>query len=117
MSNISRRSILGYTGTAAAGAVLTTAASTPAAQAKETTVEQATVSGTAFQLNLPFKATSYDGATGRELDISFTLGVTEADGNYVITHSEVAAALSALAQSHGWPALTFYGTPVPAPLT
>jgi hypothetical protein len=121
MSSISRRSLLGYTGTAAAGTILTTAGS---AQAADTDAKQATVqagaSGVTFAGGTEFTATAQmagsDG-TWEEETISFRIrGVSDVSSAHEITPLDIANALSALAQSRGWPALTFYGSPAPAPL-
>jgi len=116
MSSVSRRSVLGYTGTAAAGAVLPTvvAGSAQAAEAKsEAQADQAGATGVVFPNGTLFKAVVHRGSEDDEIALSFTLGAGESSG---VTPAEVANLLSTYVQSKGWPALTFYGTPAVQPL-
>ncbi|MCL6734484.1 hypothetical protein [Streptomyces neyagawaensis] len=131
MSSLSRRTLLGYTGTAAAG----TAAAGPAlfaggparaaengsadenptpVQAQAQAQENATADfpeGTKFSgyVRMP-------GTEMTELTVSFTVSTTEAPAAQRISALEVANALNELAATRGWPPITFYGTPAPAPL-
>lgn len=132
MAEISRRSLIGYTGTAAAGAVLAAggtahaqdaeAAGTQPARAGAQDADTAKAAGALdASANLPgnttFSGTYHDPATGAELDLSFTVSVVDYDTpNRLITPLQVATALNSLAEAHGWPALTFYYTPAPVPL-
>ncbi|MFC3577060.1 hypothetical protein ACFOZ0_28030 [Streptomyces yaanensis] len=108
---MSRRSLLGYSGTAAAGAVLGTAGS---AQAGE--VEAAGAPTVEFPLGTQFSGSSRigDADSGGYMAITFTF---EPDGTIpaenAITATEVANALSEFAVSRGWPPITFSGRPAP----
>ncbi|WP_327136641.1 twin-arginine translocation signal domain-containing protein [Streptomyces sp. NBC_01340] len=112
MSSISRRSLLGYSGTAAAGAVLTTGGAAQAAEA-----DAPTAAAVHFPNGTEFKGSAF--TPGREGGIAFTFSVEAietAPESYRISSLEVANALNELATSRGWPPITFYGTPAPAPL-
>lgn len=128
MSEMSRRSLLGYTGTAAAGAVFATAGTAEAAgrdeaaTATKATQASASESATAsveFMDGTEFRADHSMAETDLMMEMSFKVRVDKPNGYpsaQDITPLEVAQALSVLAQSKGWPPLTFYGTPPPAPL-
>src|SRR5882757_8644928 len=85
VSSISRRSVLGYTGTAAAGAVLSTAGPAQAAEAKTNTgaetgatAEQASATDVEFQELLGFtSSTRLNDDSISWLNLSFTLGIGE----------------------------------------
>ncbi|MGW1667966.1 hypothetical protein [Streptomyces sp. NPDC002324] len=51
-----------------------------------------------------------------ELTVTFSVATTEAPAAQRISALEVADALNELAAARGWPPVTFYGTPAPAPL-
>ncbi|WP_318205456.1 hypothetical protein [Streptomyces sp. SCL15-4] len=116
MSAISRRSLIGYTGTTAAGAVIAGTASASPAQAAQT--ESASTAA-----DFP-EGTLFGGRVGRstnsdtpaDLEIKFSVTNSETPAGYVVTPQEIADALNELIASRGWPAITFYGTPAPAPL-
>ncbi|TXS00691.1 hypothetical protein EAO73_26035 [Streptomyces sp. col6] len=120
MSQVSRRSLLGYTGTAAAGAVFATGGTSEAASRDE--AEATTASATTpveFMDGSEFRADHTMAESDLMMEMSFKVRVDKPNGYpsaQDITPLEVAQALSALAQSKGWPPLTFYGTPPPAPL-
>ncbi|CCK25884.1 hypothetical protein BN159_1505 [Streptomyces davaonensis JCM 4913] len=115
MSNMSRRSLLGYSGTTAAGAVLGSAASAPPAQAAEAEAE---ATATEFEPGTFFKGMSSKEINDypAEVRIEFRVSTVEAPASYNIDPLEVAQFFSELAVSRGWPPVTFYGTPVQAPL-
>ncbi|WP_438318186.1 twin-arginine translocation signal domain-containing protein [Streptomyces sp. HUAS TT3] len=126
MSGISRRSLLGYSGTAAAGAVLASGGSAEAAEAhakeaKATAAAAATTQGTqaasAFPRGTQFKGTGMVPEVGGEVVITFSVSTVDAPASYDIPPIELANALNKIAQAHGWSPITFYGTPAPAPLT
>ncbi|MER7765066.1 hypothetical protein [Streptomyces sp. NPDC097619] len=123
MSGISRRSLLGYSGTAAAGAVLSGAAAAEAAEAgtegtaAEGARSAAAATAPAFPPGTQFKGrTSLPGYEG-ELLLTFSVAITDASPGHDVPPIEIANALAQLAQQHGWQPFTFYGTPAPAPLT
>jgi hypothetical protein len=131
MSSLSRRTLLGYTGTAAAGTAATgsalftggaaraagngTADENPApGQAETQTQENA---GADFPEGTKFSGyVRMPGTEMTELTVSFTVSTTEAPAAQRISALEVANALNELAATRGWPPVTFYGTPAPAPL-
>ncbi|MEW2414643.1 twin-arginine translocation signal domain-containing protein [Streptomyces sp. NPDC046866] len=127
MSGISRRSLLGYSGTAAAGAALASGGPALAAQAPAgesgkagttpATAAQGTQAAPAFPRGTQFKGTGVVAGVGGELVITFSVSVMDAPASYDIPPIELADALNRIAQNHGWSAITFYGTPAPAPLT
>jgi hypothetical protein len=136
MSSMSRRAVLGFTGTAAAGALVAGAGPAQAAggeQAADRTAqagdrqaqpkahaEQAGTTTTDFPFGTQFTAhTTHDFPGGDEpanLTLTFSVTTVEEPPAYTLTPLDIATALSEYAQSRGWPALTFYGTPAPAPL-
>ncbi|WUS95275.1 hypothetical protein OHA46_00660 [Streptomyces sp. NBC_00708] len=122
MSQVSRRSLLGYTGTAAAGAVFATGGTSEAAgrdEAGDTTASASATTPVEFMDGSEFKADHTMAESDLMMEMSFKVRVDKPNGYpsaQDITPLEVAQALSALAQSKGWPPLTFYGTPPPAPL-
>ncbi|WP_328875269.1 twin-arginine translocation signal domain-containing protein [Streptomyces sp. NBC_00287] len=115
MSSLSRRSLLGYSGTTAAGAVLGSAASAQPAQAAEAGAE---ATATEFEPGTFFKGSSSMEINDNpaEVRIEFRVSTSEAPESYSIAPLEIAQFLNELAVSRGWPPVTFYGTPLPAPL-
>ncbi|WP_051857472.1 hypothetical protein [Streptomyces cellulosae] len=123
LSSISRRTLLGYSGTAAAGTVLGVTAPAEAAETAET-AETTAASGTAAAPAAPAsefpEGTLFSGRTSLDyaamaIRFSVEMAETPPDG-YAVDPSETADALNELVVSRGWPAITFYGTPKPAPL-
>ncbi|MCL3994344.1 hypothetical protein [Streptomyces lavenduligriseus] len=122
MSSISRRSLIGYSGTAAAGAVIAgTASASPAQAAEPAQAVQAESASTAATFP---EGTLFGGRSQRdtgndmpsELEIKFSIANAETPAAYSVTPQEIADAINKLLASRGWPAATFYGTPAPAPL-
>lgn len=115
MSSISRRSLLGYSGTTAAGAVLGTTGSVQAAEAEASSAD--------FPINTEFSGNSnisnsnpdYSEPDGH-LELSFRVNCDTNRTGTKIDPIDIANALNELAESRGWPPITFYGTPAPAPL-
>ncbi|MFF1678053.1 hypothetical protein ACFVYG_18680 [Streptomyces sp. NPDC058256] len=116
MSELSRRSLLGYSGTAAAGAVL---ASSGTAQATAAEATEATATAVTFPDGTKFSGTVMmePSDSGPQISLSFSVGFSSTPTANTITPLEIANALNELTASRGWPAITFYGTPAPAPLT
>ncbi|MFE9295835.1 hypothetical protein [Streptomyces niveus] len=115
MSKISRRSLLGYSGTAAAGAVLASSA-TPASAATEEAGDAGAAAAVEFQNGTEFSGSSRVITNEASLRVTFSIAIEEAPAANRISALEVAEALSALAEARGWSPITFYGTPPPAPL-
>ncbi|MEV8535489.1 hypothetical protein [Streptomyces sp. NPDC051211] len=119
MSGISRRSLLGYSGTAAAGAALASAGSAHAADAGATGADatQGTQAAPTFPAGTQFKGrTALPGGEG-ELVITFSVSTMDAPATHNVPPIDIANALTKLAEARGWSPITFYGTPAPAPLT
>ncbi|MFG3023469.1 twin-arginine translocation signal domain-containing protein [Streptomyces sp. NPDC048254] len=112
MSSISRRSILGYSGTAAAGAVVGTTA--PAQQAES--AEAADTTATQFGEGTLFSGTTSLGNADYYLEIKFSVSTAEAPSENQISSLEIADLLNDFAATRGWPPITFWGTPPQAKL-
>ncbi|MEH0632110.1 hypothetical protein QBA35_01705 [Streptomyces bottropensis] len=123
MTGFSRRSLLGYSGSAAAGAVLTSNGTAKAATAVSTETSEgvSTETGAAGAADFP-EGTRFSGTVRMpgtemtELTVTFAVATTQAPAAQRISALEVAEALNELATARGWPPVTFYGTPAPAPL-
>ncbi|MFJ1668472.1 hypothetical protein ACIOK4_19185 [Streptomyces bottropensis] len=123
MTGFSRRSLLGYSGSAAAGAVLTSNGTAEAATAVSTETSEgvSTETGAAGAADFP-EGTRFSGTVRMpgtemtELTVTFAVATTQAPAAQRISALEVAEALNELATARGWPPVTFYGTPAPAPL-
>ncbi|MFV5998628.1 hypothetical protein ACNPQM_41350 [Streptomyces sp. NPDC056231] len=118
---MSRRTLLGYSGTTAAGAVLGGAAAQPAQAAEPQAVQAQTQTASA---NFP-AGTLFEGRVGidtgadtnPEMRIKFSVMIEERPpADSVISPQEIADALNELVARKGWPTITFYGTPAPARL-
>ncbi|MBK6013912.1 hypothetical protein [Streptomyces sp. MBT53] len=112
MSRISRRSLLAHSGTTAVGAMVGGAAAAQAAEAAADTTAADFPAGTLFtatsELDIPGQLPG--------LTIKFSVATIEVPAANDITATEIADLLNDFAASKGWPPLTFYGTPAPAPL-
>lgn len=108
MSSISRRSLLGYSGTAAAGAALATAGTTQAAAAEDSSTAEVM-----FPPDTEFTGGVSIADIDAMLRISFTVQLDTAPAENTITPADVANALSELAVSRGWPPIHFSGRPAP----
>ncbi|MEU9790005.1 twin-arginine translocation signal domain-containing protein [Streptomyces sparsogenes] len=127
MSRISRRSLLGYSGTAAAGAVLASAGSAQADEAEkavkaEEAVEAGKAGTTTAAADVPSTG-EFWGDAGRDGDgndarmsLRFSVSFESTNEADTITALEIANALNELGKSRGWRPVTFYYTPAPAPL-
>lgn len=115
MSSMSRRSLLGYSGTAAAGAVFASAGAADAAPGTGETRSAAVE----FAPGTRFGAEASISDSDLMMEMTFSVRVDRPNGLPTaneITPLEIANALSELAEAKGWPPITFYGTPPPAPL-
>ncbi|MGV9455221.1 hypothetical protein [Streptomyces sp. NPDC003635] len=120
MSSMSRRALLGYSGTTAAGAVLGSAASAQPASAAEAEAQAAAVA-TEFDPQTFFKGRTWragadEGGTNMEVEIEFRVQNHETPTASAVSPTEIAEALNELAAAKGWPPITFYGTPKQVPL-
>ncbi|GHC52473.1 hypothetical protein [Streptomyces flavofungini] len=114
MSGVSRRSLLGYSGSAAAGAVLASAGTAQAddkggAAAAQTA--EGSQSAVAFEPGTQFSGRVQHGSGYAELSMTFSVRVEEPSGQQEVTPADIAEALNDLAAKRGWPPITFYGTP------
>ncbi|MGW7258397.1 twin-arginine translocation signal domain-containing protein [Streptomyces sp. NPDC054834] len=110
---MSRRSLLGYSGTAAASAAIGGTASAQPAQAQEA---QAETASTDFSPGTLFSGQSTIADIDAYLDIKFSVQVTDAPAASSIDPLEIANLLNDFIATRGWHAVKFYGTPPPAPL-
>ncbi|WP_030671894.1 hypothetical protein [Streptomyces sp. NRRL B-1347] len=123
MSGVSRRSVLGYSGSAAAGAVLASAGTAQAQDGKaaktaETaeTAEKAQAAAVEFTPGTEFSGRVQHATGYAELTMTFKVKTEESPAQYDISPAEIAEALNEVAAKRGWPRITFYGTPPKAPL-
>ncbi|MEI5103781.1 hypothetical protein RB200_41520 [Streptomyces sp. PmtG] len=119
MSGVSRRSVLGYSGSAAAGAVLASAGSAQAEDgkgAKAAESAERTAAAVAFAPGTEFSGRVQHGTGYAELSMTFTVRTEESPAQYDVSPAEIAEALNEVAAKRGWPRITFYGTPPKAPL-
>lgn len=113
MTSISRRSLLGYSGTTAAGAVLGTTTSAQAADAETSSVD--------FPPDTEFTGTAtlpdpvYSEGAGH-VKVAFRVSCDSSVPGSVVHPIDIANALNEFLATRGWPSVTFYGTPQPAPL-
>ncbi|MDX3546470.1 hypothetical protein PV729_31180 [Streptomyces europaeiscabiei] len=135
MSGFSRRSLLGYSGSAAAGAALASSGTAHAATAVSVGVESAHAA-TAVSLGAESSAaavefppgTEFSGSSGPSVEeedahyslkIGFTVEICGVNGDTppeenVVTPAATASALSEIAAAKGRPPITFSGRPAPA---
>ncbi|MEV6396217.1 hypothetical protein AB0M39_15815 [Streptomyces sp. NPDC051907] len=113
MTRVSRRALLGYSGTAAAGAVLASSGSAQAAGGE--TAQASQTAAVEFDPGTQFQGDTSIGDRDAYMEVKFSLRVEGAPAQNVITPLEVAQALNQLAASRGWPPIQFHGT-VRAPL-
>lgn len=127
MSGISRRSVLGYSGSAAAGAVLASAGPAQADGDKAAAAQSgqdgqdgrdggSRAAAVAFEPGTQFSGRAQHGTGYAEVSISFSVRHEETSGQQEISPADIAEALNDLAARRGWPRITFYGTPPKAPL-
>ncbi|QEV64185.1 hypothetical protein CP982_40420 [Streptomyces spectabilis] len=112
--------MLGYSGSAAAGAVLASAGTAQAdddkgAKAPET-AERTQTAAVAFPPGTEFSGRVQHGTGYAELNLTFKVKTEESPAQYDISPEEIAEALNEVAAKRGWPRITFYGTPPKAPL-
>lgn len=122
MSGVSRRSLLGYSGSAAAGAVLASAGTAQAeeksgaAAAQTAQTAEGSPSAVAFEPGTQFSGRVQHSSGYAELSMTFSVRHEERSGQQEVTPADIAEALNDLAAKRGWPPITFYGTPPKARL-
>ncbi|MEU5687746.1 hypothetical protein [Streptomyces venezuelae] len=113
MSGVSRRALLGYSGSAAAGAALASAGTAQAADPAPAKADGADKSAAGAQTVETADGTQFTGSTSigdidAMMDISFSIRIENAPAAKQISPLEIAEALNKLAASRGWPRVTFY---------
>ncbi|MEU5999929.1 hypothetical protein ABZ837_19140 [Streptomyces sp. NPDC047197] len=118
MAGVSRRALLGYSGSAAAGAVIASAGSAEAAEGKTAEGKAAgasTASDVEWGSGVEFSGNSSIGDVDASMRVKFSLEIENAPSGKDVTELDVANAINGLLESRGWPPMQFYGT-VSAPL-
>ncbi|WP_314220855.1 hypothetical protein [Streptomyces zaehneri] len=104
---MSRRALLGCSGSAAAGTVLASAGSV---QAEETrAAEQTSESSPAWITDTPFRGVTPPGPEEGTVTVTFTIDVMSSPTAQNVTPLDVANAINELLTSRGWPAMQFHG--------
>ncbi|MFE6822415.1 hypothetical protein [Streptomyces sp. NPDC057690] len=106
---MSRRALLGYSSSAAAGAVLASAGS---AQAEESAVaEQVAESATQWPwgAGIEFSGGTPPGPEEGSLQVAFRLTAVSSPTAQDVTELDIADAINELLTSRGWPSIQFYG--------
>ncbi|MEV1068169.1 hypothetical protein [Streptomyces sp. NPDC050263] len=114
---VSRRALLGYSSSAAAGAVLASAgpaqaeAETSAAAAGSGVAEQASETETDpdWGWNIPFGGVTPPGPEDGSIAMTFKIDFMHSPTAQKVTALDVANAINELITSRGWPAIQFYG--------
>ncbi|MEH0447574.1 MULTISPECIES: hypothetical protein [unclassified Streptomyces] len=116
---VSRRALLGYSSTAAAGAVLTSAGSARAEEAdvtdRTTTAQQAGVTGETADADeewggsTQFHGTTPPGPEEGYITMTFSIDQMPSPTMQKVTALDVAGAINELLTSRGWPTIKFYG--------
>ncbi|MFF8657218.1 hypothetical protein [Streptomyces huasconensis] len=110
MSGVSRRALLGYSGSAAAGAVI---ASSGSAQAAEGQAAGAAGAEQASEVEWPmggeFSGHSSLAAADASMTVRFSLEIEHAPSGQNITPLDIADAINEMAEARGWPRIQFHG--------
>ncbi|MCX4766224.1 hypothetical protein OG562_35655 [Streptomyces sp. NBC_01275] len=105
---MSRRALLGYSSSAAAGAVLASAGS---AQAEESSVaEEAAESTAVWEGGNTFHGVTSPGPEDGSISMTFSLDFMASPTAQEVTPLDVANAINELLASRGWSDIQFYGT-------
>ncbi|MEU2561426.1 hypothetical protein ABZ626_19125 [Streptomyces longispororuber] len=123
MTGVSRRALLGYSGSAAAGAALASAGTARAADGAPAEAAKATEAAKAAEESGGAEAQTIDYADGTEfrgttsigdidamMEMSFRIKIDNAPAAKQITPLEIAEALNKIGAARGWPKVTFYYT-------
>ncbi|MEV0256752.1 hypothetical protein AB0H82_21145 [Streptomyces sp. NPDC050732] len=119
MTGVSRRALLGYSGSAAAGAALASAGTAAAADGPAGEGATAGERAAAVQAADPnvdvangteFRGDASIGDIDARMEISFKINIENAPAGKQITPTEIANALNEIGMSRGWPKVTFYYT-------
>ncbi|GHE40800.1 hypothetical protein GCM10018785_07920 [Streptomyces longispororuber] len=117
MTGVSRRALLGYSGSAAAGAALASAGTARAADGAPAEAAEATEGNGAAEAQTidyadgtEFRGTTSIGDIDAMMEMSFRIKIDNAPAAKQITPLEIAEALNKIGASRGWPKVTFYYT-------
>ncbi|MEU5580794.1 hypothetical protein ABZ791_29400 [Streptomyces huasconensis] len=117
MSGVSRRALLGYSGSAAAGAVIASSGSAQAAEG-QTAVHQTAGAGAAgaeqaagveWPMGGEFSGHSSLAAADASMTVRFSLEIEHAPSGQNITPLDIADAINEMAEARGWPRIQFHG--------
>jgi hypothetical protein len=104
---VSRRALLGYSSSAAAGAAL---ASSGSARAEGTEVaDQASESDTEWGGSVRFHGVTPPGPEDGSIGMTFSIDLMPSPTAQKVTALDVANAINELLTSRGWPSIQFYG--------
>lgn len=88
-----------------------------AAEAAADTTDTTDTTSADFPEGTLFAGTSSLGFERPQITIKFSVAASEApEAANAVSPTDIADALNDFIASRGWPAITFYGTPAPAPL-
>ncbi|MEV0322294.1 hypothetical protein ACIBKX_38745 [Streptomyces sp. NPDC050658] len=112
MTGVSRRALLGYSGSAAAGAALAGTGTARAAEGEPAKAAPAADAAQEYDANVPngqeFGGDVSIGDIDAMMQFSFKLRVENAPAAKQITPMEIVDAFNEIATSRGWPSMTFY---------
>ncbi|MFI1031126.1 hypothetical protein [Streptomyces sp. NPDC020951] len=108
---VSRRALLGYSSSAAAGAVLASAGPAQAEAEGTGVAEQAAEAETDpdWGWNVPFRGVTAPGPEDGSIAVSFNIDFMSSPTAQKVTALDVADAINELLTSRGWPAIQFFG--------
>ncbi|MGA4847384.1 hypothetical protein ACOBQB_14380 [Streptomyces sp. G5(2025)] len=112
MSGVSRRALLGYSGSAAAGAVVASAGSAQAAEGKAAeagTAGAEQASEVEWPMGGEFTGHSSLAADDASMTVEFSLVIENAPSGQNITPLDIADAINKMAEARGWPRIQFHG--------
>ncbi|MFH8293176.1 hypothetical protein [Streptomyces sp. NPDC018059] len=117
MSGVSRRTLLGYSGSAAAGAVVASSGSAQAAESQAAgaqaaaarTADAEQASAVEWPFGGEFSGNSSLGAADASMTVKFSLEIENAPSGQNITPLDIADAINKMAEARGWPRIQFHG--------
>ncbi|MEU7647728.1 hypothetical protein [Streptomyces huasconensis] len=115
MSGVSRRALLGYSGSAAAGAVIASSGSAQAAEGQTAEHQAAGVAGAEqaagveWPMGGEFSGHSSLAAADASMTVRFSLEIEHAPSGQNITPLDIADAINEMAEARGWPRIQFHG--------
>ncbi|KQX73637.1 hypothetical protein [Streptomyces sp. Root1310] len=108
---MSRRALLGYSSSAAAGAVLASAGPAQAEAEEGAVAEQAAGSTTEWPwgAGIEFSGVTPPGPEEGSLRVTFSLTAFSSPTAQAVNERDIADAINELLISRGWPSIPFYG--------